>query len=205
MKSKNKPHHPVVSSPSMPSTPPTIEDEAAQQAFLWHTHEYLANYARFADTKAAFAGALAGALIGALYSAKLLTPLGHEHWRMWPLAVWLAFPGSATLATSILFALRAVYPRRGYIFWSNIAAFTNVAELTTSFEAQTTKTLNAQLLRQNHDVSRYVCIPKYRNVSWCIITLLIGGLLTVGALLTEAVAPATATTPCVSLPAKPAK
>jgi hypothetical protein len=211
MKTKNNQHHPVVSTPSIPSTPPTTADENAQQVFLWHTHDYLANYARFADTKAAFVGTLSGALIGALYSARLLTPLGHEHWKTWPLAVWLALSGSATLATSILFALRAVYPRlksagaQGYIFWENIAAFASFADLATSFEAQTTKTLNAQLLRQNHDISRHVCIPKYRNVSLGIITLFIGGLLTAAALLTQAALPALSVPPCPYVVANPAK
>ncbi len=211
MKSKNKPPHPIIPASTIPSAPPTDADEAAQHAFLWQTHDYLANYARFADTKAAFAGTLSGALIGTLYSAKLITPLGHEHWRTWSLAVWLALAGGVTLAASILFALGTVYPRlkssgeRGFIFWANIAAFTNLAELTTAFEAQTAKTLNAQLLRQNYDVSRYVCIPKYRNVSWCIITLLIGGCLTAGALIAQGTAPVATVPPCTSIPAQPVK
>ena len=165
----------------------------------------------FGDSKAAFAGALSGALIGALYGAKLFAPLGYEPWHTWRLAVWLAIAGGATLSASILFALRAVYPRlktsreKGFIFWANVAAFTDISELTTSFEAQNIKSLNAQLLRQIHDVSLHVCIPKYRNVSWCIITLLIGGLLTAGALLTQRIQLLPSTQLCISVPAQPLK
>src|SRR5437763_6875673 len=39
-----------------PASLPSNPDEAAKMDFLWHTHQYLGEYARFGDTKAAFAG-----------------------------------------------------------------------------------------------------------------------------------------------------
>src|SRR4051794_39473072 len=74
----NAPTHPtsgVMVQPNPSASTGTVLDDAAKHEFLWHTHEYLNEYARFADTKAAFAGAIASALIGALYSAKAHMPI----------------------------------------------------------------------------------------------------------------------------------
>src|SRR5262249_7698300 len=58
------------SSSVVPEPIGSTSDEAAKREFLWHTHEYVNEYVRFADTKAALAGAIASTLVGALYTAK---------------------------------------------------------------------------------------------------------------------------------------
>lgn len=176
----------------LPITPaPTELDEAAKQAFLWHVHDYLGEYARFADTKAAFAGALAGALLGALYSANLFTALLLTSYRQWPLATWLALFAGIVLVGTIVLTIATVYPRlratpgQGFVFWRNIAAFKSNDTLRTSFDSQSARTLNEHLLNQNFAVAKYVCTPKYSKVSYGLILLGIGAILAAGALLAK--------------------
>jgi hypothetical protein len=162
-------------------------DEAAKHEFLWHTHEYLSEYARFADTKAAFAGAIASALIGALYSAKahvsLFLPL-----HQWSVAAWLTVVASTFLAASILLAVWTVLPRlgstqsKGFVYWGAIANHRSVELLQTSFHSQSPRTLNDHLLHHLLDISQKVSIPKYRAATLCIWTMVIGGFLTGAAL-----------------------
>lgn len=164
---------------------------AAHQSFLWHTHDYLGEYARFADTKAAFAGTLAGALIGCLYGAGLFTQLVKTAICDWTYASWLTLLAGAVLSVSIFLAGFVVYPRlktsgkTGFIFWGGIAAFGSVAEFKAAFRAKTEKDLNEELQGQVFDVAKYVLIPKYRNVSYCLRALVIGAALASVALLVK--------------------
>jgi hypothetical protein len=166
-------------------------DEAAKQAFLWHVHDYLGEYARFADTKAAFAGALAGALLGALYSASLFTVLFSTGYRQWTLATWLGLFAGIALVGTIVLTVATVYPHlratpgQGFVFWRNIAAFKDNDTLRTSFDSQSARTLNEHLLNQNFAVAKHVCTPKYRKVSYGLVLLAIGALLAAGALLAK--------------------
>jgi Family of unknown function (DUF5706) len=176
----------------IPVTPAPAElDDAAKQVFLWHVHDYLGEYARFADTKAAFAGALAGALLGALYSASLFTPLFLTSYRQWPLATWLASFAGIALVGTIVLTIATVYPRlravpgQGFVFWRNITAFKNNDTFRTSFDSQSAHTLNEHLLNQNFAVAKYVCTPKYRRVSYGLILLATGAIIAASALLAK--------------------
>lgn len=178
----------------MPATSapmPAELDEAAKQAFLWHVHDYLGEYTRFADTKAAFAGALAGALLGALYSASLFATLFSRSYRQWTLATWLAFFAGTTLVGTIVLTIATVYPRlrampgQGFVFWRNITAFRSNDTFRTSFDSQSARTLNEHLMNQNFAVAKYVCTPKYRKVSYGLILLSLGAILAAGALLAK--------------------
>jgi hypothetical protein len=166
-------------------------EEAAKQAFLWHVHDYLGEYARFADTKAAFAGTLAAALLGGLYSAKVFIPLFTSSHHQWSLSTWLALFAGALLCLSVLLTMATVYPRlkttrgQGFIFWGNIAAHRDIERLRTSFHSQSIRTLNDHLISQTFIVSKHVCIPKYRNVSLCLILLALGAILAAAALLAK--------------------
>jgi hypothetical protein len=154
-------------------------DEAAKREFLWHTHEYLGEYARYADTKAAFAGAIASALLGALYTARFHTEL-YRTPLQWPLYGWLSAAGAALLVASILLTIFTVLPRlsstqsRGFIYWDAIAAHGSVELLQRSFNLQSSQILSDHLLHHIFDISKKVCVPKYRYVRWCIITLCAG-------------------------------
>ena len=164
-------------------------DEAAKQEFLWHIHQYLGEYARFGDTKAAFAGAIASALLGALYGAKAYVPLVKTPYSQWLPVTWLAATSGLFLLASIVLAIATVLPRlrgtvsKGFIYWGNIAAYGEVEQLRTSFHAQSARTLNDHLLHHIFDISFRVCIPKYRSVTLCIWTLVVGGFLAAAAAL----------------------
>lgn len=177
-----------------PQPPATIEDtldDAAKQAFLWKVHDYLGEYARFADTKAAFAGTLAGAMLGALYGARLFTPLVSISFHVWTFSNWLSLAAALFLVSAVCLTLHTVYPRlratqgQGFIFWGNLKAFQNAETLRTSFHSQSAKTLNDHLLNQNFTVAKFVCTPKYRNISLALILLGLGGVCAVGALLSK--------------------
>ena len=175
---------------SQPSTATSL-DEAAKQQFLWHTHQYLGEYARFGDTKAAFAGAAASALLGALYSAKLHVPLIQTPYQHWPFSAWLAAGASVFLFATVALVMWTVRPRlrstqsKGFIYWGSIAAHGNVDLLQTSFHSQSARTLNDHLLHHCFDISSRVLIPKYRTVSLCLLLLCIGGALGAAALLSQ--------------------
>ena len=98
-------------------------DEAAKQQFLWQTHSYLNEYARFGDTKAGFAGAAAAALLGALYSAKAHIPLLQTSIGQWPFSNWLIAAALGLLIAAATIAVWTIRPRlgstqdKGLIFW----------------------------------------------------------------------------------------
>jgi len=184
-------HEPVASIPAAVSStavPAKKLETTSRQDFLWRTHDYLAEYARFADTKAAFAGTLAGALLGCLYGAGLFSALVKTSICKWAFPLWMSFLAGLILSASIMLAGFVVYPRlkssdkRGFIFWGGIAAFGSAADFKAAFRASTELGLDEELQKQVFDVSRFVLVPKYRNVSLCLWALLIGAILTAVAL-----------------------
>jgi hypothetical protein len=166
-------------------------DEAAKQEFLWHTHEYLGEFARFGDAKAGFAGTVASALLAALYSAQVHVPLVRTSFHQWAVSTWLAGIGGAFLVASITCAIWTIVPRlrstqsKGFIYWGSIAAHGNVELLQSSFHSQSAHTLNDHLLHHLFDISTKVCVPKYRAVSLSIWALSIGGFIAAVALLVK--------------------
>lgn len=176
----NSADEPVSASVSGPAM-----DEAAKQEFLWHTHQYLGEYARFGDTKAAFAGTLAAAILGGLYSAKAHVSLLQVPPWEWTISSWLTATGGLLLIASIALAVWTILPRlrssqnKGFIYWGSIAAHGRMELLQTSFHAQSARTLNDHLLHHVFDISTKVCIPKYHSVYFCIIALALGGFLSV--------------------------
>lgn len=160
-----------------------------KQSFLWQTHSYLAEYARFADTKAAFAGTIAGALIGYLFSAGLFTPLVKTPIRSWTFVSWTSGIGGLLLSGCIVLAICVVYPRLrwhgrpGFVFWRAVTAHGSAEDFTKAFSSETQESLIQELAGQVFTVSKYVCTPKYRNASYCLLCLGAGSLLAVLALL----------------------
>ncbi|MDR3718878.1 MAG: DUF5706 domain-containing protein [Bryobacteraceae bacterium] len=177
-----------------PGSPPCSGqalDETAKREFLWHTHQYLGEYARFGDSKAAFVGAIASALLGALYSAKVHVPILQSSFHQWALWTWLAAIAGVFLVVPVVLAVWTVLPRlrstqaKGFIYWDSIAAHGNVELLKTSFHSQSARTLNDHLLHHVFDISSKVLVPKYRAVSLCIIALCIGGIFAAAALVLQ--------------------
>lgn len=176
-------------------------DDASKQDFLWKTHQYLGEYARFSDTKAAFSGAIASTLLGALYAAKVHVPLIRTSFHEWTFVSSLTAVGGLLLLFSVALTVWAVLPRlrssqsKGFIYWGAVAAHQKVDVLQTSFQAQSTRTLNDHLLHHVFDISTKVCVPKFRIVWFCIATLAAGAALSVAALVLQDVFPPSAKAP----------
>ena len=162
--------------------------EIAKQQFLWHTHQTLVEHTRFADTKAAFAGAVASILIRALYEARAYLPMSQLSPYQWPFSTWLAALGGLLLFASVALAIWTVLPRlhssqsKGFIYWESIANYGHVEPLQTSFQGQSVQTLSDHLLHNIFDLSTKVCTPKFRTAYYCILALCAGGLLALAAL-----------------------
>ena len=162
-----------------------------RQDFLWKTDEYLANYARFADTKAGFIGALAISLLGWVFATHALSPVLRARPAMWPLATWLSVAASGLLLGSAGLAIWSIYPRlrstkdKGFVFWGNIGAFGSSAAFKQAVRGIHPEDLSSELAQHVFDVATFVCIPKYRWVSWAI-RLFVSGALSLGAAMLSA-------------------
>jgi Pycsar effector protein len=162
-------------------------DEEAKQEFLWRTHQYLNEYLRFGDTKAAFTGTISTALLGALYSAKIHVSLMQTDVHQWDVSAWLAVVGAFFLTVSVGLAVSTVRPRlkttqtKGYIFWQTIRAHKTAGLFKIDFDAQTMEALNDCIAHHNFDLS-VVGVEKYRSISLGISMMVIGAILTAGAL-----------------------
>ena len=171
-----------------PASSDLAQDEGAKQDFLWHTHSYLSEYARFADTKAAFSGTISGALLGCLYGTKAFLPLVTLSYRQWPTAAWFAAAAALALCLSVAFSIWTIRPRlkttqaKGYIYWDNVAAHREIETFKTSFHSESPRALNDCLLHHIFDISKHVCVPKYRAVSVCLLLLLMGAFLAIASL-----------------------
>jgi hypothetical protein len=183
---------PSVTAPGTLPAPPQDADgkeSGIQQAFLWHTHDYLGDYARFADTKAAFAGTLAGALVGCLYGAGLFAQLVKTSIPQWTWVMWITASAGLISCVAIFLSVLVVYPRLrrskkiGFIFWESIAAFGSAAKYRAAFRDKNEDELSEALQQQIFDVAKFVLVPKYRRVSLCLSALVIGAMLSGVALL----------------------
>lgn len=154
-----------------------------RQDFLWKTDEYLANYARFADTKAGFIGALAISLFGWMLSRHLLSKVLHVSPKAWSAGLWLSVLAGVLLLGCAALAIWAVYPRlrstrtKGIVFWGNIAAFGGSAAFKSAISGMSSENLAGELAQHVYDVATFVCIPKYRYVSWSIRLFVLGVLI----------------------------
>jgi hypothetical protein len=166
----------------------TAMDEAAKREFLWHTHQYLNEYARFGDSKVGFAGIIASALLGALFTAKMHLWVFAVPFSQWQVATWMAAVGGVCLIVSTVLAAWVVIPRlrttqeTGFVYWQNLAAHGEAGVLQTSFHSQSERTLNDHLLHHNFDLSTKVLMPKYRAIAWCFLFLSAGAVLSASAL-----------------------
>ena len=73
-----------------PSLSETDTSEAEKSEFLWNSHNYINEYIRYGDTKAAFVAATASALLGILYSSKIYVPIIQLPCSQWTSAEWFA-------------------------------------------------------------------------------------------------------------------
>jgi hypothetical protein len=154
--------------------------------FLWKTHEYINNYIRFADAKAAVVVALASGLLGQLFTVKahhailhpgtsLFNPTNPEFWL--GLGSLLAF---SFLGLAVLFSVWGLAPHLwlrflqkwnaqplssspGLVFWGDILAHGNAEAYWRNLSAQAPPDVAKQLAHHlyvlsgiAHDKFRYV-------------------------------------------------
>lgn len=149
--------------PELEATEPTKTAEL-QWKFAEETHQYVREYIRQADLKAAFFFAGATALIAFLYKANLV-----QIWvklpTQWLFVDMLSFVATAGLAASVIACLATVFPRlkgskRGHVFFCAIAEFESRKEYATDVLQQDIVELIEEKLCHAHDLA-IVCVKKY--------------------------------------------
>lgn len=148
---------------STPAVPPVLGDYHPK--FSEELHNYLREYIRNADQKAAFFFAGATAMLAFLHSHQ-----GTAHWlkdiRTWSLIDGLSFVAMLALALSACALLSVVFPRlkgskRGLIFFSAIAEHDSGREYASEVLRRSTDELVNAKLQHAYDLSK-VCTAKYR-------------------------------------------
>jgi hypothetical protein len=110
----------------MPDPIPQVSLDKCHLDFAWKTHEYIHNYIRFADTKAAFVFAWASSLIGALFITRSHRLFLHSEEGGTPLVAVLSAVAFILLALSVTSAVWVIIPRlftrqlAGLVFWGSI-------------------------------------------------------------------------------------
>lgn len=150
---------------------PEPDDQAICLDFAWRTHEYINNYIRFADTKAAFVVAWASAIIGAIYAGNL-----HETVMQCRIALkdvsystTLAVLALILLGASFLAAALSIIPRlptrqlSGLIFWESILVHATGDLYANALERNGRRQLTRDLCVQIHTLAA-VARKKYSYV-----------------------------------------
>jgi Family of unknown function (DUF5706) len=149
--------------PEIEATEPTKTTEL-QWKFAEETHQYVREYIRQADLKAAFFFAGATALIAFLYKANLV-----QRWvkppTQWLFVDTLSFVATVGLAVSVLACLATVFPRlkgskRGHVFFGAISEFESRKEYATDVLQRDIAELIDAKLCHAHDLA-IVCGQKY--------------------------------------------
>lgn len=150
--------------------PPAVEatEPSKTRELYWkfaeETHQYVREYIRQADQKAAFYFAGATALIAFLYKATLT-----QRWIklpiQWDLVDMLSFAATIGLSVSALSCLATVFPRlkgskRGHMFFGAVAEFESRTEYATDVLRQGVDALIEAKLCHVHDLA-LVCGRKY--------------------------------------------
>ncbi len=145
--------------------------QAHQLDFAWKTHEYINNYIRFADTKAALIIAWSSAILGTLYVGRLHEAVMQSHFTFkgisWATTLaTLAFP---LLGVSFLAAAWSIIPRlptkqlSGLVFWESILVHASGDLYANELGRNDTNQLTRHLCLQIHTVAavarkKYLCI-----------------------------------------------
>jgi len=150
--------------------PPRVEANEStkitelQWEFAEETHQYVREYIRQADLKAAFFFAGATALIAFLYKANLV-----QRWvklpTQWLFVDMLSFVATVGLAASVIACLATIFPRlkgskRGNVFFGAIAEFESRKEYATDVLQQNIAELMEAKLCHVYDLA-VVCGQKY--------------------------------------------
>jgi len=143
----------------------SVGNAVSCERFAESVHQYVREYIRLADQKAAFLFTGATALLAFLYkndgSARWLKPI--MQWNILDTITFLAMTG---LALGVLLALLVVTPRtsgsrRGYLFWEAIAEYDSARQYADEVMQLTSATLVQVKAEHCFDLAR-VCRSKYR-------------------------------------------
>ena len=143
----------------------SASDRDACERFIESVHDYVREYIRLADQKAAFLFTGATALLAFLYktgvSARWRSPV--MTWNLLDIATFLAV---VALAVSVVLALLVVMPRtsgsrRGVVFWKAIAEFQTGRHYSDEVRMLSAATLSQIKAEHCFDLAK-VCRQKYR-------------------------------------------
>jgi pycsar effector protein len=151
------------------TTPPGAEVDTlneVRQEFTRHIHDYVNEYVRFADEKAAVVATFASAMLAFLHTQELLPALGLEL----SIAGVFRFLAPMGLGLSILLAMLVVLPQRGgdssgLVFWGAIAAKSSAKTYESYLRGASPEALDSALVQHTHEVS-VICRTKYRRLAW---------------------------------------
>lgn len=151
--------------PTSPASAALLDDAEARERFTESVHQYVREYIRLADQKAAFLFTGATALLAFLYkngvSARWLKPV-----MQWNILDTVTFVAMTALALGVLLALLVVIPRtsgskRGYLFWEAIAEYDTGRQYSDDVRLLSSATLVQVKAEHCFDLAR-VCRQKYK-------------------------------------------
>jgi len=172
---------------SQPATEPkpraNDEDLKEQNSFVTYVHDYICDFIKFADQKAAFILAGASGFLALVYNQG-----GRAIWRValgdWRTREWLAGMAIILMAVSAVFAILTVAPRlkggaRGLIYWSAIAGFSSPQEYREALAKLDLRTTTDEISRHCYELSQ-ITQSKYELLKWATLTgmagLAVGGI-----------------------------
>lgn len=156
--------------------------EENKLSFAQHTHLYIRDYIKLADTKAAFTFTIGAGLLAYLFEKEVA-----KSWLKavseWSLIDLIAFLAMFGLAISCILAIAVVFPRvkgsrRGHIFWSGIAEFGSPVEYVDSTTRLTEANVTSETLKHCYELS-IICRSKYNILNYALIVGSVGAISTI--------------------------
>lgn len=150
------------------STTPNQKELEMKLKFGEETHQYVRDYIRLADQKAAFFFAGATALIAYLYSLGLIS-LWIINPQAWGITHILSFVSTAGLVICSMLCALTIMPRlsgtkRGIIFFNAVREYGNAAEYSEDILSRTIGQLCDAKYRHIYELST-VCREKYISIT----------------------------------------
>jgi Family of unknown function (DUF5706) len=154
-----------------PENHANVEDLKEQSSFVTYVHDYICDFIKFADQKAAFIFAGASAFLALVYNQGGRT-IWHVSVASWRTHEWLAGATIVLTVSSALLAVLAVAPkltgaRRGLIYWSSISAFSDSQHYSLAIAELDSRRAIDEISRHCYELSR-ITKKKYRLINWSI-------------------------------------
>jgi pycsar effector protein len=153
------------------------QDLQEQSSFVQYVHDYICDFIKFADQKAAFIFAGASAFLALVYNQG-----GRAIWHMalgaWRTREWLAGVAIVLTVASAVLAILAVAPRlkgarRGVIYWSSISGYSDAAEYRAALANLDLRGVTDEISRHCYELSR-ITKRKYELLKWAMWTGMAG-------------------------------